>query len=480
MVGSLIFSYLTSDGPRGERVADVALSVPSLANGGVSRDGLHLTYHLRHDVKWQDGYPLTAADCIFTFHAIENAANAIPSRNGYDDVASIAAPDPFTLRVNLRRRAPSVLANFLALDGNYAIMPAHLLGRYASLNQIDFNEHPVGSGPYRVITWMHGDYIALEANARYFRGVPKVARLEMRFIPQTAALLDELRTKEIDAAFSLDPSVYDTIRTVSGVRLVLTPVTGMGTIILNTATGPTRDRRVREAVALALNVPLIVKNASHGAFVPGNARLAILGLAADRTSAAERDPPRARRLLDAAGWHVGAGGFRARDGARLTMTLAATAGSPLIASAVTIVQAQLAEIGIDAVVRMYSTQLFGAAVGPLFSGRFELAIAGLTVGNDHDTGFLYSCAQRPPVGFNISRLCDSHVDDLERDVARTYDPAQRLRSNVLLEQALERDVPEIVLWQPRRLSVFTDRLRGFAPAPVTPYTNSWRWSLQSR
>lgn len=74
--------------PRGELAPDLATQVPSLANGGISADGLTMTYHLRNGVKWQDGAPLRASDVAFTFEQVMNPKNNVPSLTGFDQVST--------------------------------------------------------------------------------------------------------------------------------------------------------------------------------------------------------------------------------------------------------------------------------------------------------------------------------------------------------------------------------------------------------
>ena len=102
-ISELGYSYLTNYDSLGNIVPDVAATVPSRVNGGISIDGERVVYHLRRDVSWQDGAPLNSHDVAFTYSAIMNASNAVPSRYGYDRVASVEAHDPYTVVVKLKR-----------------------------------------------------------------------------------------------------------------------------------------------------------------------------------------------------------------------------------------------------------------------------------------------------------------------------------------------------------------------------------------
>lgn len=481
-VGSLMFSFLLTDGPSGDQVPDVATAVPTLANGGISPDGVRVVYHLRKDVRWEDGAPLTARDCVFTYRAVMNPNNDIPSHYGYEDIRAVRALGPYTLEVLLRHPSRDVVTNFLALDGNYPIMPEHLLARYSSLNAIDYDERPIASGPYRVVEWTRGDHIALEANASYYRGAPHIAHLVLDFIPNSTTMLDELRTGEIGAALSIDPALLPEARTLPNVRVVLTPLLGMGELALNAAQGPTADVRVRQAIASAIDAPLVAEKASRGAFLPVDARRVLLRLPANgQTQSPAYDPARARALLDAAGWRAGPDGMRARDGKPLTLFFATSTYAPMSDTISAMVQAQLRSVGIAVTIRTFAPAVYmvpAAAGGPIFGGRFSLAYLYLIGEGNGDLQFLYDCAEQPPNGFDVSRLCDPRVDAVLAAGSSALSPQAATRDNERLVSLLEQDVPEVVLYQPRVVSVFTTQLGGFAPSAVTPYANPWRWYLR--
>ena len=107
----LIFDELVSLDASGRDVPDLAAVVPTLENGGISKDGLTITYHLRHGVRWHDGAPFDSGDVKFTWQAIMNPRNNVVSRRGYDQVASVDTPDPFTAVFHMKRFfAPAIEA----------------------------------------------------------------------------------------------------------------------------------------------------------------------------------------------------------------------------------------------------------------------------------------------------------------------------------------------------------------------------------
>ena len=127
--GFLLFSYLVKYDENGNLIGDVATQVPTLQNGGISRDGLTVTYHLRKGVRFADGVPLTAHDCVWTIDAINNPANNVQSRYGYDRIAKAEAPNDYTLVLHLKHPFAPLLTLVLAPQG-FPVLPRHLLAKY--------------------------------------------------------------------------------------------------------------------------------------------------------------------------------------------------------------------------------------------------------------------------------------------------------------------------------------------------------------
>ncbi len=483
MVGSLLYSFLLTNDANGNLIPDAAVAVPTLANGGISPDGLRVTYHLRPGIRWHDGRPLTARDCVFTFHAIMNPRNNVPDRHGYDQIAAVTAPDDTTVVLRLRRRYSPITDTFLALDNNYPILPAHLMKGLPDLNHLDPARYTVGSGPFRFVEWQRGDHLTLAANEAYFRGKTGIARLVIRFVPEAATILNQLRTHELDGALeATDPSLLAPLRAVPGLRVTTAPMSGVLNLYFNVQSGPTADVRVRRALVRAIDADLITRRATLGLFGSAGAMRGLFGGYAADVAPPAFDPAAARAMLDAAGWKRGPDGMRADNGRRLSLVLAYMNGRPIATVIATQIQAELRQVGVELVQRGYVPAQFQApanAGGPMFGGRFDLALSNIfaAAAGGPDSASFYICSERSPVGFNIARMCDPRLDARFDDAIRSYDPA-RIRSDVAAIQALlVEDAPQVTLGQVRSVSAYTDRLRGVESNPVTPFAGAWRWQL---
>jgi peptide/nickel transport system substrate-binding protein len=484
MIGTLLYSFLVTVDARGNLVPDAAAVVPTVANGGISRDGLTVTYHLRRGARWQDGRPLTAHDCVFTFRAIMDPKVLAPDRHGYDQIANVTAPDAQTVVVHLKRPYAPLVATFLEVNANYPIVPAHLLEGLPDLNHLDPARYTVGSGPYRLVRWRRGEELVLEANPTYFRGKPRIARVVLRFVPDATTIVNQLHTHELDAALSIvDPALLAPLRALARTAVVSTPAWGVAIVYFNTQTGPTSDRAVRVALSRAIDAELVIRRATQGAYGAAHAWRGLFGTYDANPALPPFDPRAAGAALDALGWTAGGDGIRRRNGRRLTLTLIFSTAQPLYRIIATEIQAELREVGVDTAIRGYSANLFKAPSGnggPMFGGKFDLVLSDIYTTGDADTFSFFICSERAPAGFNIARMCDPRFDALFDRTIRAADPAATRRSVATLETMLAGDAPAIVLGQLRFISAFDERLHGVAPNPVTPFGEAWNWSLAAR
>jgi peptide/nickel transport system substrate-binding protein len=258
-VSALLFSSLTRYDARNRIAPDVAIAVPTVGNGGISADGRHIVYRLRHDVRWLDGVPLTARDVVFTYRASVNPASAIPAQSDYDAIANVSAPSRYEVDVTLKRPFAPIVATFFGGDGP-PILPAHVLEKYATLNATPFDLSPVGSGPYRLERWLRGDRLDLVANDRYYGGAPKIARISIHFVSNHATILNELRTGDVDATFLSSPAEIRSLRALPAHRVVVTSDRpSFGVLVLNLGDTVFRDVAVRQAFASAIDRSTIAK-----------------------------------------------------------------------------------------------------------------------------------------------------------------------------------------------------------------------------
>ncbi len=478
----LIFDVLVSADPSGRFVPRLAREVPTTRNGGISADGLTITYRLRRGVRWHDGAPFTSRDVAFSLRAILNPANNVPDRHGYDLIARAETPDDYTIVFHMKQRFAPAIATLFSDSTPNPILPEHLLARYRDLNAVPFNAHPVGTGPFRFVRWERGSRIELEANRAYYLGAPKVEKLTIGFVPDENAAVIALRTGETDLFTIATEAAYLQMKSIPSIALSLTPIHGAGTLVMNNGSAPLRDRRVRLAIAHAIDKASIARRFLGGAAAVATADLPSFMWAFDpgvRTAAF--DPALARAGLRAAGYTADAGGFMVRGGKPLDLVLAYPSDSASARLIATTIQAYLRDAGIRAELKGAPANVFYgsyAGGGILQRGSFDLAVYTMTASLDPDASDRFSCGAVPPAGLNYSRYCSPAMDAAQTAGLRTFDRAARKAAYAKSQALLAADVPIVFLYWPRDIDGFTPALRGFRPNPVTAAWNAHEWQLR--
>jgi peptide/nickel transport system substrate-binding protein len=480
--GELLFQYMVKYDDRGELTGDAATEVPTPQNGGISKDGRTITYHLRRGLKFADGVPLTAHDAAWSVEAINDPRNNPQSRFAYDVVAKAEARDDTTLVLHLKRPFAPLLTVVLAPQG-FPILPKHVLANLPNFNHVPFNSMPLGSGPYVVTKWARGDRVQMRANPYYYAGKPKIEHLDIRFVPDPNTAMNLLRTNEVGGEFT-DQSLgdYPLLRKIAGVHVELTPMNAVGSIIFNTRDPLTSDPRVRHALAMALDIPSMMQKTYRGAVSAHAAGRGLFIWAYDPKAYPDipYDPAQSAKLLDAAGWVLGIDGVRRKNGKPLDVLFimqAATPDDAIVGNAV--VQYEKA-VGVGVTLKAFNVAQLVAPVsqgGPVYGGKFQMALYSFVNGDDPDTTDQFACANVPPHGYNKSRICDPRLDVLLARAQQTYDVAQRKAIYAQLEALLYADLPIMLLYQRPNLDVFTDRLHNQTNGLSTAWWNAGAWTL---
>lgn len=479
----LTFDGLVSVDATGRHdVPILAAAVPTLQNGGVSRDGLTITYHLRHGVRWQDGAPFTSADVKFTVAAILNNRNNVISRTGFTLVKSVGTPDPYTAVFHMKHAyAPAVDDLFGESDSPYEILPAHLLSKYPDINHVPFNGQPIGTGPFILKRWQRGDHLEYVANPHYFRGKPKLDRIVVHFVTDENTALNQLRAHELDWQFEPQPQEYKDLKPLTDVRSILVQGNQYERIQMNTRHPPLDDVRVRRAIAYAINLQRLVDDLTFGSAAVADQDLPpFMWAHATNVTVYPYDPRKAGELLDSAGWKLGPDGFRHKSGRRLSLDLAYDVENATRRRGVVLVQAMLRKAGIAIEPKPYLAQLFFAQYqlgGILQTGKFDLGWSGWVAGIDPDNSTNVTCAAIPPNGQNNMFYCNHALDALENSALSTFDRTARKADYERIEQILSRDEPQVDLWWPRQIQAINPDLTGFTPNPVTETWNAYQWDI---
>ncbi len=474
----LIFEPFFDLDERGRPVPALLREIPTLRNGGISPDARTLTYRLRKGVVWSDGVAVTAADVLFTLHALLDPANPVRSRAGYDLIDRATAPDPHTVVFHLKQPWAPAVATFFAYGTTpQFVLPAHVLRSETPLEHAPFASAPaVGDGPFVFREWHRGDRVVYVANPRYWRRRPAVPRIDVRVVPDPNTNLSLLRAGELD--FNLiAPVQIQTVAGTPGVAFRDVPTALVAGLALEVRHVPLDDVRVRRALAQSIDRAAISRLITFGHYPVADSDRPRFSLAYERSVREPAfDAAAADRAFDAAGWRRTASGMRAKNGRPLELTYVQFPESTTGVRVATFVQAALRSRGVDLAVKSISNaQLFLPASGTLARGDFDLAYVPWTMGADPDDRFVFGCAGADK---NYMRFCDPAIDRLETRAAAEPSEAARRLAYVAIDRIVVRDVPVIWLFNPNYTYAYRTRLAGFAPNAFTPTWNAWQWRLR--
>lgn len=432
--------------------------IPTRANGGISADGKTIVYHLRKGVRFADGEELTSADVAFTYRAIMDARNPVLSQDAYRRIAALSTPGRYSVVIRLKRPWNAAVSDLFAQsDFAFGILPAHAFGSTA-LQHAPWEQHPFGSGPFRVMQWRRGDRVVLEANP-YFSPKPKLARIELRMIPDRGSALVALQAGDVDVAPILPQSIAQ-IQSAPALRVLRTAENATEWLTLQTSRGPSKDPNIRRAIASALDIAALEK-AYQSAYPRAAAFLPPVLQWHDPSIVSYPHSLRAARGL--------------LGGKTIDALLVLASGNAAWLRMATVVQQQLAKAGIRVTIKTFPTTLFNAPDGPIRNARFTIAIDGWLGGADPEQSVVFTCSQATVNGDNISRYCDPRFEALFADQQTTASIARR-RTDFLAMQRLVHDaLPVIPIYYEVYLDGLNSRVRNFSRNmlrfPVAP--ESW-------
>ncbi|HTD46916.1 MAG TPA: ABC transporter substrate-binding protein [bacterium] len=451
------------------RFTDEMSIVPELAaSWNVDPDGRAWTFKIRRGVTFQDGTPLIAQAVVANLDRVINPATNTSSRTLWDPIDSVSALDAATVRV--RTKVPyGALLNTLA-QGSALIASPAAIERWGA----EYRLHPVGTGPYAVDRWDLGTRLDLARHRRYWDGRPGFDRIVLRAVPDPATRVTLLRSGQAQVADGIPPGSVDELRRAPGVTVIVRPALrtfGMG-INLNRPT--LQDIRVRQALNYAVNKQLLVQALFRGHAAVLRSPLAPRTSGYAEVAAWPYDPPKARMLLETAGWKPAPPiGVRVKDGRSLQITLLTPQGAfPRDVEVVETLADYLRNVGFEP----HFTYVEPAALPdhllvPPDQSKWDLAFFGFSPSNGDGGSHLDALyrsnpdRQHRPPAWNFTWYSNPQVDAWLAEGARSLDPRVRDAAYAKAERQVWTDAPSLWLFADSVI-VATREAQGVEVLPI--------------
>jgi len=466
-------------------IPELAADIPTTANGGVSADGLTITWHLKPCLYWSDGQPLTSKDLVFTWKSEMDPANNPVSRTGWDKIASIDTPDDSTAVVHFKELYPPwyTLWTNLAQGTTTEPLPAHILEGHTGLEKDpEIHQPTVSSGPFIIKEWVAGDHMTLVANPNYVLGHPKLDVVNIKFVPDPETALAALKTGDVDFNPDFAESDIPTVQALEPkVHLIVGATPSFEHLFFNLGTKagvngkgasdqdgfcPFQDVNVRKAIMLGIDRQTIVDTLLFGKTTVPASLWPNSPWYNNSLKPYPYDVAQANQLLDTAGYKAGADGIRAGtcNGKPVKFTLGIeTTTKQLRIDQVLAIKDMLKKIGIEIKPNHVPAGTFFGAYGEgadLKTGKYDMAIytTGYYPDPYTDSSLCSSVPSKAqPAGDNDYHICDPKLDALFQAINASADPTVRKKAVDAVQQYQYDIVQFVPLYARANVSGVTDR-----------------------
>lgn len=482
---SNLIPYLSSDSASSEAASylyvaplkydkDLNVTPWAAASYAAEDGGRKLVFTLRQGILWQDGVELTADDVEFTYKLMIAPTTPTAYAEDFLAIKEFKKTGRYTFEVYYEKPFARALSTWMG-----SILPAHAL-RGENLLTTKLARQPLSSGSYLLKNWVAGSRLEFEANPDFFEGKPYISQIISRIIPDTATMFIELKADKVDM-MNLSPQQY--ARQTDGPRwsekfnkyeYLSFSYTYLGYNLTNPLFA---DVRVRRAIAHAIDKKGIIQGvllglgqSTIGPYKPGT--WAYNTALKDY----EYNLPLAKKLLAEAGFADNNNdGVLEKDGQPFSFTLLTNQGNEQRIKVATIIQYQLAQVGIEVRIR---TVEWAAFIEKFVNTRnFDAVVLGWTVAQDPDIYDVWHSSKIPAPGLNFIGFKNTKLDTLLEEGRHTLEQPVRQKIYWQVQEILHEEQPYCFLYVPLALPIVRSNIMGISPAPAGITYNSDKWWL---
>ena len=482
-VTELIYDKLADIGPGLNTIGDAGFVPKLAARWEWSADSLAITFHLDPRARWHDGRAVTARDVQYAFRVWTDSAVGAAQRHALATVDSVVAPDSLTVRAHFRERTPE---QFYALVYTLIPLPAHRLASLAdtALHDAPQVRAPVGSGPFRFVSWTPRVQLELTANETYYGGRPKLDGVVFTVAAQGATVAARLLSGEADFLEQLSPPDFAQLPANGRVRTQAFGGFDYAFLQFNLRDARAADRphalfgdrALRRALTMAVDRATVVRSVFDSLARPAIGPFSRTQWTADTTLVGiPFNVDAAARALDSLGWRRRGDGVRARAGQTLAFSLLVPASSRMRQAAAVLLQAQFRTIGVQVTIEQAD---FNAFLDRAHRGAFDALVSGVrTTPSPRGVRDWWGSPSPGRGAMNWGRWSNATFDAQVDSALRASDMATVRTHFRLAYQAAIDDAPAIWLYEPRMFAGMHRRLTTGAIRPDAWWSGVAGWSI---
>lgn len=444
--------------------------IPILAKKwDVSEDQLTYTFHLKDDLKFSDGSPLTADDVAFTLTLLHDptysgatdiSQTAIKGGQAYKEgkatsIEGIQVIDPKTITITTEK----VNAQTLSLIGGEVISKAYYGKEYKQGNLEYLKElygKPMGAGAYKLDKYIPGQEVRFVANENYFEGKPKIEHFIYK-ITKGDTKLQQFQAGEVDYdGFTTNAETIEQLKELGFANVNVYTGSSYGYIKMNYKKSYFKDKRVRQAFIYGLERQKVIDTYFQGYASLVNVPITPVSWAytEEGINKYEYNLEKAKKLLDEAGWKAGSDGIREKDGQKLKVSYFASSASKINDVMIPVMKEDYKKIGVD-----FNPEYmdFNTMISKVIKGDYDLAMVSTPMIDDPSGTIeeFVSTSKRNYDGYHNPK-----VDELAKQALETLDIEKRKEIYKKLYQELSEDPPVIFLNNSKVVSAHNARIQG--------------------
>ena len=421
---------------------------PGLAESWTQPDAKTLVFKLRRGVKFHDGTDFNAEAAKFNFERMKTEPKSV-RKGEVANIDTVEVVDSHTIKVNLKKPDAALLATLTDRAG-MMISPKVVQERGAELGR---NAKGAGTGPFEFVEWVKDSHLIIKRNDAYWnkQGGPYLDRVRYRPIPDDVVKLQSLQSGEIDAMDYVQPRDVAAVKADKNLVVVDVPSLADFAYQLNLTRPPFNNKALRQAVAYALDLEQIVKGVWLNVGVPANGPIPPTSWAYDKSiPAIKRDVAKAKAKLAEGGQPNG-----------FTFTLT-TNNIPINVQEAEVMQAQLAEAGITAKVKLVDS---ATLISDGNSKNFEMISFQWSGRPDPDGNTYQFLRTTPGTSFNWSGISNPQIDAILDKTREISGQAERRKLYGELTRLLQDELPMVFIIHPVEPKAFSPKVQNYDPIP---------------
>ena len=472
-----------------------------------------VTYKINPNFKWSNGEPVTTKDIVKTYEIMANQEYITSSKSlrynknrkaivgieeynegKADKISGLEVIDDSTMKIHLKEMTPSVYwgGNFVPEFVNAKQFEGIPMDKITESDAL--RKNPLSYGPYVIKEIVQGEKVIFEANPYYYKGEPKIKRLEMEILPPSQQVA-AIKSGKYDIVLKVSPEIFPELEKLDNINILTKKAGSMNYIAFKlgkwdeekneVVTDPNSkmyDLNLRKAIAYAIDMDAVSKQFYHGLSTPAKSQLSPLfpSLHNPEINGFKQDVENAKQLLDEAGFKdVDGDGIReGKDGKPVKYTLAMMSGGEIAEPLAQYYIQQWKAIGLDVELldgRLLDSKNFYNRVNG-DDPAIDFCIAGIGFGTDPQQLAIFGKNAK----FNISRYISDNLEAaLDATVSKeAMNEEYRVKAYKDYEKVFMEEIPAVPILNKLDILVVNKRIKKYDWRPnVDGKPNTFKWSM---